>query len=111
MRCAIPSYRLALFPELPDAEAKFLDIIPPVKCIAVLGSLNELIALSYVCVCVLGESDKWVTTVNTTEENRVNYCKVLMEKTLFTPLYGTYTVALNELKAVLKVSRLVEQPN
>jgi hypothetical protein len=45
MSYAIPYYRLAL---LPDAQANFLDIIPPVKCKIVLGSLNELIALSYV---------------------------------------------------------------
>jgi hypothetical protein len=38
------------------------------------------------------------------EENRQNFCKVLNGKNLFNALYGTYTVALHELKAVLKVS-------
>jgi hypothetical protein len=38
------------------------------------------------------------------EENRQNFCKVLNGNNLFSALYDTYTVALHELKAVLKAS-------
>jgi hypothetical protein len=38
------------------------------------------------------------------EENRQNFCKVLNSKNHFGALSGTYTVALPELKAVLKAS-------
>jgi hypothetical protein len=38
------------------------------------------------------------------EGSRQNFCKVLNGKNLFSALYGTYTVALHELKAVLKAS-------
>jgi hypothetical protein len=51
----------------------------------------------------VGESAKWTPVVNTAEDNRASNCKALSGKVLFT-LYGTYTVALNELKSILKAS-------
>jgi hypothetical protein len=50
----------------------------------------------------IGESAEWAAIVNTTEENRDSYCKVLTGKILFSALYGTYTVALNDLKSLVK---------
>jgi hypothetical protein len=38
------------------------------------------------------------------EENRQNCYKAITGKTLFSGLYGTYTVTLQELEAVLKAS-------
>jgi hypothetical protein len=35
------------------------------------------------------------------EENGEHYCKALHGKTLFTALYGTYKIPLDELKALL----------
>jgi hypothetical protein len=49
--------------------------------------------------------------VDSAEENRANYCKVLSGKTLFSALYGTYTVTLNALKAILKASTQPGQNN
>jgi hypothetical protein len=43
------------------------------------------------------------------EENRAKLCKGLDGKPLFSALYGTYTVTLNELKAVFKVSEQARQ--
>jgi hypothetical protein len=40
--------------------------------------------------------------VNAAEENGASYCKALHEKTLFSALYGTYTITLEEIKALLK---------
>jgi hypothetical protein len=57
----------------------------------------------------VGESQEWSAIVNTADENRQNFCKALIGKTLFSALYGTYTVALQELKAVLKVSNTTGQ--
>jgi hypothetical protein len=51
-----------------------------------------------------GDSDQWSYIVNTAEDNRQNFCKALDGKTLYSALYGTYTVALQELKALLKAS-------
>jgi hypothetical protein len=42
--------------------------------------------------------------MNSAEENRVNFCKALNGKPLFSALYGLCTVTLNELKAVIKVN-------
>jgi hypothetical protein len=52
----------------------------------------------------VGGSDQWSSIVNTAEENRQNFCKALGGKTLYRNLYGTYTVALQELKALVKAS-------
>jgi hypothetical protein len=50
------------------------------------------------------ESEQWSSIVNIADENRQNFYKAPTGKTLFSALYGTYTVALQELKAVLKAS-------
>jgi hypothetical protein len=50
------------------------------------------------------ESSEWTSVVNSAEKNRANFCKGLDENPLFSSLYGMYTVTMNELKAVLKVS-------
>jgi hypothetical protein len=54
----------------------------------------------------VGESTQWTEVVNTAEGNRANYCKALSGKLLFSVLHGTYTVALKELKSLLKASKL-----
>jgi hypothetical protein len=38
--------------------------------------------------------------VNTVEENHVNFCKALSGKTIYSALYGTYSVTLKELKGL-----------
>jgi Flp pilus assembly protein TadG len=52
----------------------------------------------------VGESEQWTFNVSTADKNRQNFCKALNGKNLFSALYGTYTVALQEFKAVLKAS-------
>jgi hypothetical protein len=47
---------------------------------------------------------EWTFIVNSTEEERENFCKGLDGKPLFSALYSLYTVTLNELKAVQKVT-------
>jgi hypothetical protein len=51
----------------------------------------------------VGDSDQ-CSSINTAEDNQVNFCKALTGKTLFSALYGSYTVMLNELRALLKAS-------
>jgi hypothetical protein len=50
------------------------------------------------------ESEEWAAVVRSAEHNRESFCKALSGKHLFSALYGTYTVTLNELKTVLKAS-------
>jgi hypothetical protein len=52
----------------------------------------------------VGDSEQWSSIVNTADEKRHNFCKALNWKTLFSALYGTYTLALQQLKALLKAS-------
>jgi hypothetical protein len=53
---------------------------------------------------LVGESTEWTCIVNTAEENRASYYKVLTGWILFSALHGMYTVTLSELKAMLKAS-------
>jgi hypothetical protein len=46
----------------------------------------------------VGESMEWAAIISSAEDNREDYCKVLKGKTLFSALYGTYTVTLHDLK-------------
>jgi hypothetical protein len=55
----------------------------------------------------VGDSEEWSSIVNEAEANQINFCKALTGKTLFSALYGTYTVTLRELRALLKASRPV----
>jgi hypothetical protein len=52
----------------------------------------------------VGEGSEWTSDVNSTEEERENFCKGLDGKPLFSTLYVLYTVTLNELKSVQKVT-------
>jgi hypothetical protein len=60
---------------------------------------------------VVGETPEWTATV---EETTNNYCKALSGTTLFSALYGTYKVTLNDLKTILRASntagKTTEQP-
>jgi hypothetical protein len=57
----------------------------------------------------VGDSPQWSSIVNSAEENRRNFCKALDGKTLYSALYGTYTVTLQDLKALLKASAPINQ--
>jgi hypothetical protein len=59
----------------------------------------------------VGVSVKWAAIVRLDEDNREIYSKALRGKALFSALYGTYTVILNELKTVLKASSQAGQSN
>jgi hypothetical protein len=48
------------------------------------------------------DSKGWSSYVTAAEEDQVNFCKALTGKTLFSALCGMYTVALIDLKALLK---------
>jgi hypothetical protein len=52
----------------------------------------------------VGESAEWTAVVNAPERNRTNYSRALSGKTLCSALYGPYTVTLNDLRTLRKVS-------
>jgi hypothetical protein len=51
---------------------------------------------------LVGDSAQWSSIVNSAEANRRNFCIALDGKTLYSALYGAYTVALQEIKPLLK---------
>jgi hypothetical protein len=53
---------------------------------------------------LVGDSEQWSSIVNEAKDNQINFCKALTGKTLFSALYGMYTVTLKDLKAMLKAS-------
>jgi hypothetical protein len=84
-----------LIGQFPDADAQLKQLLKVIR------DIEEVARYTPASV---GESEQWSTIVNTAEENRPNFCKVPNGRNLFNVLHGTYTVALHELKAVLKES-------
>jgi hypothetical protein len=81
---------------------QFLDAVAQLKeLFKVLGDIEDVAGYTPASV---GDSEQWSAIVNSSEEKRQYFCKALSGKTLFSALYGTYTVAFQELNAVLKAS-------
>jgi hypothetical protein len=66
--------------------------------------LCDLEALAGCTPKAVGESEEWAAIIRAAEDNLETYSGVLEGKPLYSALYGNYTVALNELKSVLKSS-------
>jgi hypothetical protein len=84
-----------LLGQFPDADAQLQQLFK------VVCDIEDVAAYTPASV---GKSEQWSSIVNIADENSQNFCKALNGKTLFSALYGTYTVALQKLKALLKAS-------
>jgi hypothetical protein len=84
-----------LIREFPDADAQLKQLFQVIR------DIEELTRYTPASV---GGSEQWSSIISMAEENRQNFCKILNGKNLLNALYGTYTVALHELKTVLKAS-------
>jgi hypothetical protein len=94
--------RSSLQTEHKDLVTKYPDAAASIKQLfKVLRDLEDL--ASYTPLSV-GQSEECATITSIAEENKESFCRALREKTLFSALYGTYTVALNELRSLLKAS-------
>jgi hypothetical protein len=99
-RASLQSEYPAFIEKYPDADTQYR------KLLKVLCTIEDVAGCTPTAV---GESAEWTAVVNTTEENWATYCKALSGKAPFSALYGTYTVALQEIKALLKVSTTTPQ--
>jgi hypothetical protein len=54
----------------------------------------------------VGETEEWADIVNTVEEN---FCIALHGRTLYSALYGTYSVTLKEQKGLVKAGIFGEE--
>jgi hypothetical protein len=91
-----------LVQQYPEADAQLKQLLQ------VLGDIEDV--ARYITPSV-EESAEWSATVNAAEENGASYCKGLRGKPLFSALFGTYTVTLQELEAVIKARILADQIN
>jgi hypothetical protein len=94
-RKALKSEYKRLLNHSPDADAQLKQLFK------VLCDIEDVAGYTPASVC---DSDQWSSIVDTAEENRQKFCKALGGKTLYSALYSTYTVALLELKALLKAN-------
>jgi hypothetical protein len=94
-RVTLKSEYRQLLGQFPDADAQLKQLFK------VVCDIEDVAGYTPASV---GESQEWSAIVNTADENKQNFCKALTCKTLFSTMYGTYTVALQELKSVLKAS-------
>jgi hypothetical protein len=99
---ALKSEYQTLVQQYPEADAQLKQLLK------VLGDIEGV--ASHILASV-GNSAEWSAIVNAAEENGVSYGKGLHGKPLFRALYGTYTVTLQELKAVLTARTLARQTN
>jgi hypothetical protein len=94
--------RLSLKAEYSEIVGKHPDAAVAIKQVfQVLCDIEDLASFTPASV---GESGKWAAIVRSAEDNRESFCKALRGKPLFSALYGTNTVTLNELKFALKAS-------
>jgi hypothetical protein len=91
-----------LVQQYPEADTQLKQLLQ------VLGDIEDV--ARHIPVSV-GESAEWSAVVNAAEENGASYYKGLRGKPLFSALYGTYTVTLQKLKAVIKARTLADQTN
>jgi hypothetical protein len=84
-----------LIGQFPGIDAK------PKQLLKVIRNIEEMARYT---PALVGESEQWSSIVSTAKENRQNFYKVLNRENLFSALYGTFTVTLYELKAMLKAS-------
>jgi hypothetical protein len=92
-RKALETEYKRLLNQSPDADALLKQLFK------VLCDIEDVAGYTPASV---GDSDQWSSIVNTAQENTQNFSKALGGKTLYSALYGTNTVALQELKALLK---------
>jgi hypothetical protein len=87
-RASLEAEYKTLIEKYPDADTQYRLLY------SALCALEDVAGYTPAAV---GESAEWTATVSSAEENRTNFCKALSGKTLFSALFGTYTVTLNDL--------------
>jgi hypothetical protein len=66
--------------------------------------LSDIEALAKCTPATVRESEEWAAIVMSAEDNRETFSLALQGKPLYSALYGTYTVTLNDFKSLLKAS-------
>jgi hypothetical protein len=86
---------------------KYLDVAPAVKLL--FKVVCDIEDLSDFTPAPVGPSEEWATIISSAEEGREHDCNSLGGKTLFSALYETYKVTMNELQAVMKTKHQAGQ--
>jgi hypothetical protein len=85
---------------LKESANKYPDAAPTIQqLLKVLCDSENLVSSTPISV---GESKEWAAIISSAEDNSRTIVKDLKGKTLFSALYGTYTVTLNDLKKIQK---------
>jgi hypothetical protein len=86
-RSTLKSEQQTLVQQYPNADTQLKQVFK------VLGDIADIAGHTQASV---GGSAEWAVIVNAAEGNGANYCKAVHGKTLFSALYGTYTVTLHK---------------
>jgi hypothetical protein len=73
--------------------------------------LCDLEALAGCTLTPVAESEEWAAVIRAAENNLESYSVALQGKTLYSALYGNYTVTFNVLKSILNSSGQARQPS
>jgi hypothetical protein len=87
-RASLQEEYTSLIKRYPDSDAQHRQLF---------NVLCNIESLASCTPSAVHNSPEWQAVVSSAEENRANYCKALSGKTLFSAMYGTYTIALQEL--------------
>jgi hypothetical protein len=101
-RSSLKSEYQVLIKQFPNADSQYRLLYETICDIEDLAGCTP---------AAVGESAEWLAIVNTAEENRASYCKALSGSVLCSALHGPYTVALKDLKSLLKSSNSAVEPH
>jgi hypothetical protein len=102
-----PAYEQFWLREYNSLQSEYKDIInkyPDADKV-----LGDIVSLAGCTPSNIGTCSEWSRIVDSAKESRIGLCKCLKGKSLFSALYGTYSVTLSDLKSVLQGS--ASKPN
>jgi hypothetical protein len=109
-----PAYEQFWLREYNSLQSEYKDIVT--KCPdadkvlrEVYKVMGDIVSLAGCTPANIGTCSEWSRIVDSAKESRIGLCKCLKGKSLFSALYGTNSVTLNDLKSVLQES--ASEPN
>jgi hypothetical protein len=105
----VPAYEQFWLQEFNSLQSEYKDIVakyPEANIVLkqVYKVLGDIVSLARCSPASVGTGTQWSSVVDSAKLDRVNLCQCLKGKSLFSALYGPYTVTLSELKGVLQQS-------
>jgi hypothetical protein len=105
----VPAYQEFWSEKRSELQAEYKSLVKShpdaAQCLQQLYKvLSDIDALAGCTPATVGSTEEWEAIVMAAEDNREAFSLALQGKPLYSALYGTYTVTLNDFKRLLKAS-------